>query len=155
MPSVPISGISDSGAGFRARGPGAAVQIPHYRTRRAAVDVRHHRRGRFRGEIYHIDPGSQKLPNFSKLKPVGAIYTPYLCVPLRSFDEGFPGVAERFEWFAMDFTGRFWSRIRGLRLGPPRPRWSGQQRSKRACAIEQHPSPPPARADRHRKWAST
>ena len=62
----------------------------------------------FRGEIYHIDPGSQKLPDFSTLKPVGVIYTPYLCVPLRSFDEGFPGVTGRFEWFAIDYTGRFW-----------------------------------------------
>ena len=62
----------------------------------------------FRGEIYHINPGTEKLPNFSKLKPVGAIYTPYLCVPFRSFEEGFPGVTERFEWFAIDYTGRFW-----------------------------------------------
>jgi PA14 domain len=62
----------------------------------------------FRGEIFYIDPGSRKLPNFSKLKPVGVIYTPYLCVPLRSFDEGFPGVTGRFEWFAIDYTARFW-----------------------------------------------
>jgi hypothetical protein len=62
----------------------------------------------FRGEIYYIDPGSRKLPNFSKLKPVGAIYTPYLCVPWRFFNEGFPGVTDRFEWFAIDYTGRFW-----------------------------------------------
>lgn len=62
----------------------------------------------FRGQIYFIPPGSKKLPDFSKLKPVGAIYTLYLCVPLRSFDEGFPGVTERFEWFAIDYTGRFW-----------------------------------------------
>jgi hypothetical protein len=62
----------------------------------------------FRGEIYLISPGSKKLPNFSKLQPVGVVYTPYLSVPLRSFDEGFPGVTERFEWFAIDYTGRFW-----------------------------------------------
>jgi hypothetical protein len=62
----------------------------------------------FRGEIYFISPGSKKLPDFSTLKPVGVIYTPYLCVPLRSFDEGFPGVTERFEWFAIDYAGRFW-----------------------------------------------
>jgi len=62
----------------------------------------------FRGEIYPIDPGSRKLPNFSKLKPVGTIYTPSLCVPARSFDEGFPGITGRFEWFAIDYTGRFW-----------------------------------------------
>ena len=62
----------------------------------------------FRGNVYLIKPGSRKLPNFSKLKPVGAIYTPYLCVPPRSFTEGFPGVTDRFEWFAIDYTGRFW-----------------------------------------------
>lgn len=62
----------------------------------------------FRGEIYHINPGSRKLPDFSKLKPVGEIYTPYLCVPPRSFDEGFPVVTDRFEWFAIDYTARFW-----------------------------------------------
>jgi hypothetical protein len=62
----------------------------------------------FRGEIYFIDAGSTRLPNFSKLKPAGVIYTPYLCVPPRSFDEGFPGVTDRFEWFAIDYKGRFW-----------------------------------------------
>jgi hypothetical protein len=64
--------------------------------------------GGLRGEIYHIRPGTERLPNFSKLKPVGVIYTPYLCVPARPFEEGFPGVTERFEWFAIDYTGRFW-----------------------------------------------
>ena len=29
-------------------------------------------------------------------------------MPPRSFDEGFPGVTDRFEWFAIDYTGRFW-----------------------------------------------
>jgi hypothetical protein len=62
----------------------------------------------FRGEIYHIRADSKALPNFAKLKPVGTIYTPYLCVPPTAFDEGFPGVTKRFEWFAIDYTGRFW-----------------------------------------------
>lgn len=62
----------------------------------------------FRGQIYLIPPGTRKLPNFGKLKPVGAIYTPYLCVPPRKFYAGFPGVTDRFEWFAIDYTGRFW-----------------------------------------------
>jgi hypothetical protein len=62
----------------------------------------------FRGEIYEIEPDSQRLPNFSALTPVGTIYTPYLFVPLREFDQGFPGVTGRFEWFAIDYTGRFW-----------------------------------------------
>jgi hypothetical protein len=62
----------------------------------------------FRGDIYLLHPGTEKLPNFGKLKPVGSVYTPYLCVPRRSFDEGFPGITDRFEWFAIDYNGRFW-----------------------------------------------
>jgi len=62
----------------------------------------------FRGDIYFLKQGAKKLPDFSKLTPVGAVYTPYLCVPLRDFDKGFPGVTDRFEWFAIDYTARFW-----------------------------------------------
>jgi hypothetical protein len=62
----------------------------------------------FRGDIYFLQPGASKLPNFSKLEPVGSIFTPYLCVPARAFEEGFPGVTDRFEWFAIDYTARFW-----------------------------------------------
>ena len=62
----------------------------------------------FRGEIYFIEPGTDRLPDFSKLKPVGTIYAPCLIVPLQSFDEGFPGVTNRFEWFAIDYHARFW-----------------------------------------------
>lgn len=61
-----------------------------------------------RGQIYLIRAGSQWLPNFKKLKPVGSIYTSSLNIPPRSFTEGFPGVTDRFEWFAIDYTGRFW-----------------------------------------------
>jgi len=61
-----------------------------------------------RGQIYLIRAGSQWLPNFKKLKPVGSIYTSSLNIPPRSFTEGFPGVTDRFEWFAIDYSGRFW-----------------------------------------------
>lgn len=61
-----------------------------------------------RGDIYFIPPMSPKLPNFQKLKPVGTIYTSELNVPRRSFTQGFPGVTDRFEWFAIDYTGKFW-----------------------------------------------
>jgi hypothetical protein len=27
---------------------------------------------------------------------------------VRDFTEGFPGVTKRFEWFAIDYTGRIW-----------------------------------------------
>jgi hypothetical protein len=61
-----------------------------------------------RGSIYFIHRNSKKLPNFQKLKTVGDIYTPALNVPPQAFDRGFPGVTDRFEWFAIDYTGKFW-----------------------------------------------
>jgi hypothetical protein len=62
----------------------------------------------FKGLVYFLEPGTGSLPKFSKLKPVGTIYTPYLCVPPQDFSEGFPGVSRRYEWFAIDYSGRFW-----------------------------------------------
>jgi mannose-6-phosphate isomerase-like protein (cupin superfamily) len=61
-----------------------------------------------RGIVYHIPPGTTRLPNFAKLKPQGTIYTSSLNVPPQNFQDGFPGVTRRFEWFAIDYTGRFW-----------------------------------------------
>jgi hypothetical protein len=61
-----------------------------------------------RGDIYFLPEMSLKLPKFEKLKPVGTIYADELNVPRRSFTQGFPGVTDRFEWFAIDYRGEFW-----------------------------------------------
>jgi hypothetical protein len=61
-----------------------------------------------RGLVYHIRHNSTRLPEFEKLKPVGTIYTASLNIPPQDFRAGFPGVTKRFEWFAIDYTGRFW-----------------------------------------------
>jgi hypothetical protein len=61
-----------------------------------------------RGDVYEILPGSWQLPHFEKLKPVGSIYTTSLNVPPQDFMMGFPGVTNRFEWFALDYKGKFW-----------------------------------------------
>jgi hypothetical protein len=61
-----------------------------------------------RGQVYLIPEGSPWLPNFKRLKPVGALYTSSLNIPPRNFTEGFPGITNRLEWFAIDYTGRFW-----------------------------------------------
>ena len=66
-----------------------------------------------RGEIYYIPAGSRRLPNFKKLEPVGVIYTNTLDIPPVQFTEGFPGVTGRFEWFAIDYTGRVWIETAG------------------------------------------
>ncbi len=66
------------------------------------------------GVIYHISPLSKSLPDFQQLDPLGVIYTSTLNVTPRAFDQGFPGVTDRFEWFAIDYSGRFWVDNPGL-----------------------------------------
>jgi hypothetical protein len=61
-----------------------------------------------RGDVYFIPSSSKQLPKFKKLKPVGAVYTNSLNIQPREFTEGFPGITDRNEWFAIDYTGRFW-----------------------------------------------
>jgi hypothetical protein len=70
--------------------------------------------GGLRGLVYHIPPGTAKLPDFQKLTSRGAIYTTSLNVPPQDFKAGFPGVTDRFEWFAIDYAGRFWIDRPGL-----------------------------------------
>ena len=60
-----------------------------------------------KGNIYFLKSGTSFLPDFGRLTPVGSIYTKELNIPKRSFDKGFPGVTERFEWFAIDYSGTF------------------------------------------------
>lgn len=61
-----------------------------------------------RGDIYFIPEESQQLPKFEKLTPVGSVYTDELNVPRTYFTQGFPGVTNRFAWFAIDYRGKFW-----------------------------------------------
>jgi hypothetical protein len=60
------------------------------------------------GQVYKLNPDSGKLPNFKKLTPVGTIYTYSLNIPPRDFTRGIPGVPDLIEWFALDYSGRFW-----------------------------------------------
>lgn len=60
-----------------------------------------------RGDIYYLPEGTTSLPDFSALTPVGSVYAKVLDIPQRSFDSGFPGVSDRFEWFAIRYTGSF------------------------------------------------
>ncbi len=61
------------------------------------------------GRVYNLRPNTEKLPNFRKMKPVGTIYATQLNIPTQDFRLGFPGVTKRTEWFAIDYTGRFWA----------------------------------------------
>jgi outer membrane protein OmpA-like peptidoglycan-associated protein len=59
------------------------------------------------GDVYLLEPGTSRLPDFRALKPAGHIYASELNLPQREFSEGFPGVTDRFEWFAIDYHGTF------------------------------------------------
>jgi hypothetical protein len=61
-----------------------------------------------KGDIYRLRRGTQRLPDFGKMKPIGSVYTSSLNIPLRDFRDGFPGVTHRFEWFAIDYNGNFY-----------------------------------------------
>lgn len=66
------------------------------------------------GDVYLLPEGARRLPNFKKLKPVGRIYTTSLVIWPRAFEQGFPGVTERFEWFAIQYNGRIWVEAEGV-----------------------------------------
>jgi hypothetical protein len=66
------------------------------------------RPGGLEGQIYAVREGIERLPDFTKLRPVGSVYTDSLNIPWHDFNEGFPGVTDRLEWFGIEYTGRFW-----------------------------------------------
>ena len=61
----------------------------------------------FKGNIYYLDKNTKKLPDLKKLTPVGKIFTRHIDIPAQAFDKGFPGVTDRFEWFAIQYKGKF------------------------------------------------
>lgn len=66
------------------------------------------------GIVYALPEGAQRLPSdYSDLPLEGRIYADQLDVPSRSWTSGFPGVTERFEWFAIVYSGRFRVREEG------------------------------------------
>jgi hypothetical protein len=66
------------------------------------------------GEIYFLSEGTEFLPRFKHRDSIGSIYTTRLDIPPRDFREGFPGISKRVEWFAVDYTGRFWLQQKGV-----------------------------------------
>lgn len=57
------------------------------------------------GKIYLLPEGTAALPDFSTLESVGNVYTSVFNISPRSFTQAFPGVTDRFEWFAIDYQG--------------------------------------------------
>ncbi len=66
--------------------------------------------GGLRGAVYFIPENTMVLPDFEddRVQRVGEIWTNELNIPPRHWRDGFPGLTQRFEWFAIDYNGRFW-----------------------------------------------
>ena len=60
-----------------------------------------------KGDIYYLEQNTSSIPDFASLTPVGSIYTKVLDIPTQPTLTGFPGVADRLDWFALRFSGRF------------------------------------------------
>jgi hypothetical protein len=63
-----------------------------------------------RGTVYLIPKDTAVLPDFERdaVQRVGEIWTETLNIPPRHWRSGFPGLTKRFEWFAINYDGRFW-----------------------------------------------
>lgn len=65
-------------------------------------------RGCFEGQVFPLEANAPKLPtDYTKLKPVSVLYACEWDIAPRQWDQGFPGVADRFEWFAIRYAGAF------------------------------------------------
>ena len=64
--------------------------------------------GGLTGLVYTLEPGTPHLPSFDRMRPISKVYTTTLNIQPQDFTLGFPGVPERFEWFAIDYTGNIW-----------------------------------------------
>jgi outer membrane protein OmpA-like peptidoglycan-associated protein len=58
------------------------------------------------GKIYLLSPGTRKLPDLTTLVSAGSVYAAKWDIAPRAFTQGFPGITDRFEWFAVDYQGR-------------------------------------------------
>jgi hypothetical protein len=69
--------------------------------------------GAFRADICFLEAGTRTLSSVKHCPRVGTFFTSVLDVPPRQFNEGFPGISARTEWFAIRYTGRFTVRESG------------------------------------------
>jgi hypothetical protein len=56
-----------------------------------------------RGQYYTVQKGQSRLPDFDALHFKATVFAPVLNVVPQSSADGFPGLTDRNEWFAMDY----------------------------------------------------
>lgn len=65
------------------------------------------KKGALKGSLCFIPQDTRSLTQVTRCTAVGIMYTNALNISKRRFTSGFPGVDERFEWFALDYVGKF------------------------------------------------
>lgn len=67
------------------------------------------------GKIYFMPPATHatSLKDFDGLPAQGSVYAGKWDIPLRDFTSGFPGVTDRYEWFAIDYQGSIYVPVAG------------------------------------------
>ena len=64
--------------------------------------------GCFEGHVYFLPEDTSTLPrDYSGLEPRSVLYACEWDIPTRAWEQGFPGVSDRIEWFAIRYTGAF------------------------------------------------
>ena len=63
---------------------------------------------RMRGRVYDVPLQTRLIPDFGELSPIQSVCLDRLDVtPRRSIYPGFPGLRDRYRWFAVDLEGTF------------------------------------------------
>jgi hypothetical protein len=64
--------------------------------------------GCFEGEVFFIAKDTKRLPqNYDDLQASTVLYACEWDIPTRKWEQGFPGIKDRFEWFAIRYSGVF------------------------------------------------
>ncbi|MDX2052126.1 MAG: PA14 domain-containing protein [Polyangiaceae bacterium] len=66
----------------------------------------HSRKAALAGTVCFVKPNTVSLLRLERCIPQGRLFVDSLDVAQRYFS-GFPGIAERYDWFAINYTGRF------------------------------------------------
>jgi hypothetical protein len=65
-------------------------------------------RGCFEGQVFFIPESSRSLPkSYADLTSSAVLYACEWDIPTRAWQQGFPGLEDRFEWFAIRYSGAF------------------------------------------------
>ena len=62
-----------------------------------------HDKQALRGDFFTIKKGTDRLPDFGALHPKATVFAPVLNVAPQSSADGFTGLTDRNEWFALDY----------------------------------------------------